>query len=332
MSNITLQPVGLVDSSKHYWYQRIDTTSMDNFQSSDDLPWTFTQFVVAYGGEKYFYPGTDYEKLPLPEAATTLLGDYKTVTDQRLRIEVIPTNLPTLHACFNILLFDSSQLILSIHTKQEVYTSYGNLKDYFQSYANLALNYLSQLSAQIAADDTPNADDLQGLHSIVEERYNISSKMEQTASDLVTTLMEISSTLSSRIKSINQSVTDLDRECKLTASEVTIFVMGAEDRNSSATVRRCISALGYTQLASQVTGDTQAVCDEIGVMIEELQAEQGRWRNITSDLTDIEKYINSEQTTAVQIIANLDNEQIIERWQELGDIGTSNSTCIMKYS
>ncbi|TGO62758.1 hypothetical protein BELL_1103g00010 [Botrytis elliptica] len=302
MSNITLQPVGLVDSSKHYWYQRIDTTSMDNFQSSDDLPTTFTQYVVAYGGENYFYPGTDYEKLPLPEAATTLLGDYQTVDDQRLRIE------------------------------QEVYTSYGNLKDYFQSYANLALNYLGQLSAQIAADNTPNADDLQALHAIVEERSNVSSKMEQTASDLVTTLMEISSTLSSRIESINQSVTDLDRECKLTAAEVSIFVIGAEDGNSSATVRQCISALGYTQLASQVTGDAQAVCDEMGIMINEMQAEQGRWRNITSDLTDIEKYITKEQTTAIQIIASLDNEQIIERWQELGDIGTSNSNRIMDCS
>ena len=48
----------------------------------------------------------------------------------------------------------------------------------------------------------------------------------------------------------------------------------------------------------------------------------GRWEAINSDLLAIEDLINEEETTVIEIIATLDNEQILERWQELGDIGT----------
>lgn len=47
----------------------------------------------------------------------------------------------------------------------------------------------------------------------------------------------------------------------------------------------------------------------------------GRWDNITLDPTSIEDFIAKEEATMLQMIAELDNAQNRERWQQLGNTG-----------
>lgn len=96
------------------------------------------------------------------------------------------------------------------------------------------------------------------------------------------------------------------------------------------------------------TDDAQGALDEIGPTIAEMQEGIGglyfisiryvctcsdfhtisilclrRWDDITLDLTSIEDFTAKEEATMLQIIAELDDAQIRERWQRLGDVGMS---------
>ncbi|EDN94842.1 predicted protein [Sclerotinia sclerotiorum 1980 UF-70] len=78
--------------------------------------------------------------------------------------------------------------------------------------------------------------------------------------------------------------------------------------------------LMYAPVASVITENSQAVVNEIGPAITEMQEELSRWDNITLDLTSILSLITKEEAATVQILAKLDNAQILQKWQELGDI------------
>lgn len=87
MSNITLQPVGLLDASKRCWAQRIDTSAMLKFKDVTYLlPPDFTSYIEFNGGNQYFHRGTrNYNP---PDAALTLFSNYKTVSLSYLYIHL----------------------------------------------------------------------------------------------------------------------------------------------------------------------------------------------------------------------------------------------------
>lgn len=87
MSNITLQPVGLLDASKRYWAQRIDTSAM--LKPKDVtylLPPDFTFYIEFNRGNQYFHRGTRNHNPP--DAAATLFGNCKTVRFSYLYIHL----------------------------------------------------------------------------------------------------------------------------------------------------------------------------------------------------------------------------------------------------
>ncbi|KAJ8059756.1 hypothetical protein OCU04_011395 [Sclerotinia nivalis] len=195
MSNITLQPIGLVDASKRYWAQRIDTTAMLRFKNiTYALPPDFTSYIEFDGGSQYFPRGTmTYHP---PAAATTLFANYGTITDLRVKFE------------------------------QDVFPTYARLREIFHTYATEAhdhydqvLNILGILRASIVATNTHSAADLETLRTLVDARVDLSSRMKDNANSIVDSLQKINSSLSACIKNINQSVADLDVFCVFTADE-----------------------------------------------------------------------------------------------------------------
>lgn len=78
MSDITLQPVGLVDAEKRYWGQKISTSSMEKFKEfSRAIPPDFQNYLYMMGGSKYFPSG--YRTYNVPAAAKVLFANYKAV-------------------------------------------------------------------------------------------------------------------------------------------------------------------------------------------------------------------------------------------------------------
>ncbi|CAD6445218.1 27c67025-dfa0-4fd8-b3fe-75abf594af28 [Sclerotinia trifoliorum] len=195
MSNITLQPTGLVDASKRYWAQRIDTTAMLRFkQVTYGLSPDFTSYINFEGGSQYFPRGT--RTYNPPPAATTLFANYKTIIDLRLKFE------------------------------KDVFPTYERLREVFHTYATEAhdhydqvLNLLGTLRASILATNTHSTADLETLRTIVDARVNLSSRMKDNANYIVELLQGINRSLPACIKNINQSVADLNVFCVFTADE-----------------------------------------------------------------------------------------------------------------
>ncbi|APA12271.1 hypothetical protein sscle_09g070410 [Sclerotinia sclerotiorum 1980 UF-70] len=296
MSNITLQPVGLFDASKRYWAQRIDTTAMLRFKEvTYNLPPDFTSYITFGGGSQYFPRGT--RTYYPPAAATTLFANYKTIIELRLKFE------------------------------KDVFPTYARLRELFHNYATEAhdhyeqvLNILGTLRASILATNTHSTADLENLRTIVDVRVDLSSRMKENANYLVDSLQGISRSLPACIDNINKSVADLNVFCVFTADEQkkisnpnTINITGFAEKYA-------LVKLMYAPVASVITENSQAVVNEIGPAITEMQEELSRWDNITLDLTSILSLITKEEAATVQILAKLDNAQILQKWQELGDI------------
>ncbi|PQE03575.1 hypothetical protein CJF31_00011090 [Rutstroemia sp. NJR-2017a BVV2] len=148
-----------------------------------------------------------------------------------------------------------------------------------------------------------------------------SSRMKESANRIVESLQEINSCLCACIRNIKRSVADLDVFCVFTADEKKrilnldkLDIKGFEEKYA-------LVKLGYEPTASLTIEYAQAVVNEIGPTTTEMEEELGQWDDINQDLISILSFIDKEEDTRVQIIARLDNAQILERWQELGDIG-----------
>ncbi|KAM0320000.1 hypothetical protein ACHAO8_000593 [Botrytis cinerea] len=303
MSGITLQPVGLVDAEKRYWGQKISTSSMEKFKEfSRAIPPDFQNYLYMMGGSKYFPSG--YRTYNVPAAAKVLFANYKALHDMAEKID------------------------------KSVFPTYGRLRERFHSYATEAhahytevLSLLETIMADVLANSESKFADCQELRLIVEPRTDLSFRMKDNASIIITDLQRVSSVLKACIKNINQSVADLKAFVVFTPEEQ----RQVDKMNITGFAEKYVlSKLGFEPLASLAITRVQNALNDIVPAITEMQEElvqqnkvdmiSGRWEAINSDLLAIEDLINEEETTVIEIIATLDNEQILERWQELGDI------------
>ncbi|TGO43693.1 hypothetical protein BCON_1060g00010 [Botryotinia convoluta] len=293
MSQITLQPVGLVDAEKRYWGQKISTSSMERFKDlSRAIPPDFQNYLYMMGGSKYFPSG--YRSYNVPAAAKVLFANYKALQDMGEKID------------------------------KSVLPAYGRLRERFHSYATEAhghytevLSLLDIIMADILGNSPSKFADCQNLRVIVEPRTDLSFRMKDNASGIITDLLRVNSVLKACIKNINQSVADLKIFVVFTPEEQ----RQVDKMNITGFAEKYVlSKLGFEPLASLTTSRVQDAINDIAPAITEMQEELGRWEAINSDLLAIEDLINEEETTIIEIIATLDNEQILERWMELGDI------------
>ncbi|KAM0141506.1 hypothetical protein ACHAO1_001694 [Botrytis cinerea] len=158
------------------------------------------------------------------------------------------------------------------------------------------LSLLETITTDILENSESKFADCQKLRLIVEPRTDPSFRMKDNASIIITDLQRVSSILKACTKNINQSVADLK-----------VFVVFTPDEQRQDD-KMNITVPAITEMQEELVQQNNV--DMIS----------GRWEAINSDLLAIEDLINEEETTVIEIIATLDNEQILERWQELGDI------------
>ncbi|KAF7875138.1 hypothetical protein EAF04_002310 [Stromatinia cepivora] len=282
MSQITLQPTGLKDAGKS-WIETIDDDDIQGLiKLAQWLPPDFVTYVVQ-GNARYLFPSDDPLVCHPPEPAAKLFENFGRAVDMGKKIT------------------------------DNVFPSYDKLGELFYSYATEAHNHYAQvldILGKIRTEILENSsidEDCEKLSAIVATRTDLSGQMKEAASDVVNSFLEIQPVLRDCESHIDQNLKDLVR------------LMNSADRPDIPEVW-ALEQIGYEATSAQAMEITLWALGPIGTAITEMQKEIGLWDAINHDLIAMQDLITEEKDTAAQIIATLDNEQILERWQEIGDM------------
>ncbi|EDO02685.1 predicted protein [Sclerotinia sclerotiorum 1980 UF-70] len=253
------------------------------------------------------------------------------------------TYLPTIKGDIDVL--------LTVQIRR-VYDLNRQLKGIFRTYATEArgkyanvLDIIDRIGTEIADDAPLNVSDLETLRGIVQARSDLSASMKTIVSTMVDLLHKIKADLETTIGNINTNLLALNKVLVFTSAEQNKINQGPTPENiwgfgerfalvdTYFVVSRFSLRLFDRELLKffkiivndAVTRAQAAITSDISPAITMMERELSSWDAISHDLTTVLQAVDDEKNDEVAELKLVDNDDILETWQKLGDIVVQDS-------
>ncbi|CAD6444572.1 a62a6593-7799-4251-9c60-5b27326d13f3 [Sclerotinia trifoliorum] len=302
MSHLTLKPGGLLDDQNRYWYQRFPIDHLEHYKRMfPGLPFDFVSYLSLNNGWKYFPRG--FNNYNPPQSANAIFANFK-------QLATIKGNI------------------------DRVYDLNRQLKGIFRTYATEArgkydtvLDIIAKIGAEISDDAPLNASDLETLRGIVQARSDLSTSMKTIVSAIINLLHGIKNDLETAINNINADL--------LALNKVLVFSPAEQDKIDEGPTPDNIWGFGekfalvdtyfVINVNDAVTRAQDAITFDISPAITMMETEFSNWDAISHDLATVLQDVENEKNDKIAELELLDNDAILEAWQNLGDIVVQDS-------
>ncbi|APA11696.1 hypothetical protein sscle_08g064660 [Sclerotinia sclerotiorum 1980 UF-70] len=302
MSHVTLKPDGLLDDQNRYWYQRFPIDHLEDYKRMiPGLSFDFTSYLSANSGWKYF--PRSFNNYNPPQSANAIFANLKKLATIKGDID-------------------------------RVYDLNRQLKGIFRTYATEArgkyanvLDIIDRIGTEIADDAPLNVSDLETLRGIVQARSDLSASMKTIVSTMVDLLHKIKADLETTIGNINTNLLALNKVLVFTSAEQNKINQGPTPENIWGFGERFALVDTYFVIIvnDAVTRAQAAITSDISPAITMMERELSSWDAISHDLTTVLQAVDDEKNDEVAELKLVDNDDILETWQKLGDIVVQDS-------